>query len=158
MTDPIRTPRAAKARRTPVQLTALTFAIVFVVIGVLGFIPGITTDFAALGMAGHESQAMLFGVFQVSVLHNVVHLALGLVGLWFAGFPRTAAGYLVWGGVIYAVIWVYGLFVGQDSTANFVPLNQADNWLHLVLAVAMIVLGVVLPRRGDVTTAGTTTP
>ncbi len=56
--------------------------------------------------------------------------------------------YLVIGGVVYFVLWVYGLFTaGTMSGANFVPLNWADNWLHLVLAIGMVALGVVFPRE-----------
>ncbi|MEJ7690552.1 MAG: DUF4383 domain-containing protein [Nocardioidaceae bacterium] len=47
------------------------------------------------------------------------------------------------GGVIYLVLWIYGLLVGQESNANFVPLNTADNWLHLFLGIGMIALGVL---------------
>ncbi|WP_329812755.1 DUF4383 domain-containing protein, partial [Streptomyces sp. GSL17-113] len=54
---------------------------VFLVVGILGFIPGVTTDYGTMQFAGHESQAMLFGVFQVSILHNIVHLLFGVVGL-----------------------------------------------------------------------------
>jgi hypothetical protein len=57
-----------------------------------------------------------------------------------------ARNYLIWGGVVYAVLWVYGLLVGHGSPANFVPLNTADNWLHLLLALGMIGLGVLLGR------------
>jgi arginine exporter protein ArgO len=63
---------------------------------------------------------------------------------------RSAPGaksFLVWGGVVYALFWLYGLFIGHDSMANFVPFNTADNWLHFVLAAAMIALGLLLPRR-----------
>ncbi len=62
---------------------------------------------------------------------------------------RTAAGarnFPIWGGVVYAVLWIYGLLIDQGSDANFVPVNSADNWLHLVLAVGMIALGVLLGR------------
>jgi hypothetical protein len=58
-----------------------------------------------------------------------------------------ARNYLVWGGVIYLVLFVYGLIVGQSSAANFVPLNPADDFLHLVLGVGMIALGLALTRR-----------
>jgi hypothetical protein len=34
----------------------------------------------------------------------------------------------------------------MNATANFVPLNTADNWLHLVLGVAMVGLGLWLGR------------
>ncbi|HLU43103.1 MAG TPA: DUF4383 domain-containing protein, partial [Microthrixaceae bacterium] len=44
--------------------------VVFLLVGVLGFIPGITTNYDAMEFAGHESGAELFGVFQVSILHN----------------------------------------------------------------------------------------
>jgi hypothetical protein len=101
--------------RHPVQLAATVISVIFVLIGILGFIPGVTTNYERLQFAGHESGALLLGVFAVSVLHNIVHLAFGVVGLAMA---RTAAGartYLVGGGVIYAVLWLYGLLI--DTTA-----------------------------------------
>ncbi|HLU55757.1 MAG TPA: DUF4383 domain-containing protein [Pseudonocardia sp.] len=134
------------AVRRPVQLAALVVGVVFLLVGVLGFIPGITTNFDSLTFAGHQSEALLLGLFQVSVLHNIVHLLFGVAGL---AMSRTAAGartFLIYGGVVYAVLWVYGLVVDPTSAANFVPLNTADNWLHLLLAVGMIGLGVTLGR------------
>jgi hypothetical protein len=58
-----------------------------------------------------------------------------------------ARNYLIGGGIIYAVLFVYGLVIDHESAANFVPLNQADNWLHLILAIGMIGLGVLLGKR-----------
>ncbi|HEX6682551.1 MAG TPA: DUF4383 domain-containing protein [Candidatus Limnocylindrales bacterium] len=114
----------------------------FLIVGVLGFIPGITTGYGGMTFAGHESTAELLGIFQVSVLHNIVHILFGLFGLLLA---RSAArAYLVGGGIIYLVLWLYGLLIDKESSANFVPMNTADNWLHLVLGVAMIALGVIL--------------
>ncbi|MDY6999800.1 MAG: DUF4383 domain-containing protein [Actinomycetota bacterium] len=141
--------------RTPVQVTTLVFAVVFLLVGIAGFIPGVTTNYGDMSFAGHHPpSAMLFGVFAVSVLHNIVHLLFGIAGLALARSFNAARSYLIGGGVIYAVLWLYGLFVDVDSAANFVPLNTADNWLHLVLAVAMIGLGVVFGRRSA--TAGPT--
>lgn len=134
---------------TPVQMAAMVVGVVFLVVGILGFIPGITTDYDTMKFAGHESEAMLLGIFQVSILHNIVHLLFGVAGLALARSATAARSYLIWGGVIYAILWIYGLVVDEDSTANFVPLNNADDWLHLVLAAGMIVLGIVLgSRRG----------
>ena len=45
------------------------------------------------------------------------------------------------------MLWLYGLIIDKDSGANFVPLNSANDWLHLVLGLAMIALGLVLSRR-----------
>jgi len=150
---------SATTRRAPVQVAALIVSVVFLLVGVAGFIPGITSDYDSMQFAGHESGAMLLGVFQVSVLHNIVHLLFGLVGLALARTFAGARNYLIGGGVIYALLWLYGLFVGDDHQANFVPVNNADDWLHFVLAVGMIALGALLGRRA--TTAapatGTTT-
>jgi arginine exporter protein ArgO len=132
--------------RTPVQLAATVVGVVFLVVGIAGFIPGITTDYDTIQFAGHESQAKLFGVFAVSVLHNIVHLAFGVLGLVMAKTMRNAFLYLVAGGVVYLVLWLYGLVVDHDSSANFVPVNTADNWLHLLLGIGMIALGFALGR------------
>lgn len=132
-------------RRTPVQIAAMAFGIVFLLVGVLGFVPGIT-NVDQLEFAGHQSDALLLGMFNVSVLHNLVHLAFGLAGLVMSRAPSQARNFLVGGGIVYAVLWLYGLLIDHNSEANFVPVNDADNWLHLVLAVAMIALGVALGR------------
>lgn len=129
------------------RTVAGAFGLVFLLVGILGFIPGITTNYDDLSFAGHTSEAKLIGIFQVSVLHNLIHVAYGVAGLALASRPRPAAMYLLLGGAVYAVVWLYGLLVDHDSDANFVPLNSADNWLHLVLAIAMIALGAMGLKR-----------
>jgi hypothetical protein len=135
------------ATRSPVRTAAMVVAVVFLLIGVLGFIPGITTHYGDMTFAGHHSDARLLGVFQVSVLHNIVHLLFGVLGLAMARTAQQARLYLIGGGAVYLVLWLYGLVVGQDSGANFVPLNTADDWLHLVLGLGMIALGLLTSRR-----------
>jgi hypothetical protein len=138
------------AARSPAQLVAGVIGVVFLIVGIGGFIPGLTTDYDQLSFAGRHSMAMLFGLFMVSILHNIVHLLFGIAGLALARSPRSARAYLVGGGVIYLVLWIYGLVIDHDSAANFVPVNTADNWLHLGLAVAMIALGLLTGARGRV--------
>ena len=75
--------------RSLIELAALLVGATFLLVGVLGFVPGITTNYSDLGAAGTESTAKLLGIFQVSVLHNVVHLLFGIAGLALA---RTASG------------------------------------------------------------------
>jgi 4-hydroxybenzoate polyprenyltransferase len=128
---------------------ALTVSVVFLVVGVAGFIPGITTHYGDMQFAGHDSDAKLIGIFEVSVLHNIVHLALGVAGVAMSRTVSSAWLYLIGGGVVYAIIWIYGLIVDRESNANFVPLNSADNWLHFALAVLMIALGVWVKRVAD---------
>jgi len=136
-----------------VQIAAAAVGVIFLLVGILGFIPGVTTDYDMLTGAGHHSGAKLFGVFEVSVLHNVVHLLFGVAGLALARLARTAQLYLVVGGIIYLALWIYGLVIDQESSANFVPVNDADNWLHLALGLGMVALGLLTPRmvRHDAT-------
>jgi hypothetical protein len=142
-----RTGSGTRRSRSLLRTAALAVAATFVLVGVLGFIPGITTDYDTMAFAGHESDAKLLGIFEVSVLHNIVHLLFGAAGFVLARTVGGARAYLIGGGAVYFVLWIYGLLIDHDSGANFVPLNDADNWLHLVLAVAMIGLGVFLDRR-----------
>ena len=132
--------------RSAVQTYALVFGIVFLLVGILGFVPGITQDFGEIRFAGPDSEAMLLGIFQVSILHNIVHGLFGVAGILMARTWNGARTFLIGGGAIYLVLWIYGLLVGQDSAANFVPVNRADNWLHLFLAIAMIAGGLLLTR------------
>ncbi len=132
--------------RHPVQLVATAVAAVFLLVGVLGFIPGVTTEYDGMTFAGHESTAMLLGVFHVSILHNIVHLLFGIVGLALARTVAGAGGFLIGGGAVYLVLWLYGLIIDHDSAANFVPVNAADNWLHLFLGIGMAGIGLALRR------------
>src|SRR3954452_17716877 len=154
MTDYASNPSAVGARRrTPVQLAALIVGVVFLLVGVLGFIPGVTTNYDQLTFAGHESEAALLGIFNVSILHNIVHLLFGVAGLLAARTFSAARAYLIGGGIIYLILFLYGLLIDHNSAANFVPVNTADNYLHLVLGIGMIALGALLGRRVTTTTA-----
>lgn len=135
-----------KMRRTPVQSVAVLVASVFVLVGILGFIPGITTHYGDMSFAGHGSGAKLLGLFQVSILHNIVHLLFGAVGLALAKTAEGARTYLVGGGVVYLVLWLIGVIGAGD----WIPVNAADNWLHLALGVGMIALGFVTGRTSPV--------
>jgi hypothetical protein len=97
--------------------------------------------------AGHESEAHLLGLFNVLILHNIVHLLFGVAGLALARTFTGAKNFLIYGGIVYVVLWLYGLVIDQDGAANFIPINTADNWLHLGLAVGMIGLGALLGRE-----------
>lgn len=135
------------------QLAALIVGAVFLIIGILGFVPGITTDYDDLSFVGHDG-AQLLGLFEVNILHNIVHALFG-VGILMAATPMGARAFLVGGGAIYGVVFLYGLLVDHDSDANFIAINDADNWLHLGLTVGMIALGLLLPGgdRNRTTTA-----
>ena len=135
--------------RSAVQKGAAVVGVVFLLVGVLGFIPGVTTNYGELRFASHHSQAQLLGLFQVSVLHNAVHLAFGVAGLLLAKTPLRARNYLFYGGLVYGVLFFYGVVVDYESKANVVPVDDADNVLHLALALGMLTLAFVLDRGPD---------
>jgi hypothetical protein len=122
---------------------------VFLLVGILGFIPGITTDYDTMKFASDDSSAKLLGIFQVSILHNIVHLLFGVVGLAAARNVRLVVPFFLGSAAIYLVLTIYGLVIDKDSNANFVPLNSADNWLHLVLVIALGALGLYFRKRLD---------
>jgi len=141
-------------RGRTVRTAAMVVGAVFLLVGILGFIPGITSSYSDMSFAGHGSGAKLIGLFQISILHNIVHLLFGVVGLAMARRTQSAVSYLIGGGVIYLVLWIYGLIVSQGSQANFVPLNTADDWLHFVLGLGMIGLGLAGRSAARQTVAG----
>ncbi|MEN3316753.1 MAG: hypothetical protein V7643_154 [Mycobacterium sp.] len=132
-----------------VQGAALLIGGGFIVIGVLGFIPGATTDYGLLEWSGHHSGARLFGVFAVSGLHNVVHLASGAVGIALARTYAASRAYFLGGGLVYLALWLHGMFMNQASSVNLMALNSADNWLHFGLGIGMVLLGVTLAGQRD---------
>ncbi|HMJ03713.1 MAG TPA: DUF4383 domain-containing protein [Conexibacter sp.] len=134
--------------RAPIQTGAMLVGLTFLVVGIAGFIPGITTNlYDGLEFAGHDGDAELLGIFEVSVLHNLVHLLFGVAGLALARTRDGSRLFLVGGGAIYLVLWLYGLVIDKQGDANFVPLNSADDWLHFALGVGMIGLGLTLRRE-----------
>lgn len=143
--------------RSLAQTLALVFGIAFLGAGVLGFIPGVTTNLGDIEFAGKDSPSELLGIFQVSVLHNIVHLLFGIAGIALARTTAGALAYLLWSGIIYVVLFVYGLFVDAGSDANFVPINNADDLLHLVLAIGLLGAWFVTKGEGGAATTDRTT-
>ncbi|WPU09182.1 DUF4383 domain-containing protein [Pseudarthrobacter oxydans] len=140
--------------RTRLQKASLGTGIVFVLFGILGFIPGVTSNYGSLGFAGPGSGALLLSVFQVSILLNAVHLLFGIAGVLMARTHPQARNFLIYGGVTYLLLWLYGFLAGDTTPANFLPANNADDWLHLALGLAMIALAIVLAARGPAVPAG----
>ncbi|HLU97858.1 MAG TPA: DUF4383 domain-containing protein [Thermobifida alba] len=155
-----RTREVADATRRPARLAAGVAGALFLLAGILGFVPGVTSDYASLALSGHYSEARLFGVFQVSVLHNLLHLLLGAAGLAAAWLgARLSRLYLLAGGLVYLALWLYGalldlttvekLFGPVPSGTSLVSFAPADDWLRFLVAAGMLALYfLVRPARG----------
>jgi hypothetical protein len=149
--------RRPKIGLLAVQGAAVLVASAFLSIGILGFVPGVTARLDTMHWAGHHSTAQLFGMFDVSVLHNLVHLAFGVAGLVLSRTYARARAYLIVGGLLFLALWIYGLLIapgGASNMSNIVPVNNADNWLHFAIGVVMILLGLTLAGSRVPTGAG----
>ncbi|WP_059017067.1 DUF4383 domain-containing protein [Mycobacterium sp. M26] len=133
-----------------VQGAAVLVAAAFLAVAIAGFTPGLTTRLDQLQWFGPDSRAQLFGVFNTSVVHNLVHLVAGMAGLLLATSYGKARAYLILGGLLFLSLWLYGLL----SDPKVLPLNNADNWLHFSIGVVMVLLGVTLAGARVPTGAG----
>ena len=101
--------------RTDVQNVGMGVGIVLIVVGILGFIPGITTNYSELRFFGPDSKALFLGLFQVSMLLNIVQLAIGATGLTMSRTAMGARNFLMGSGLLYIVLSIYGFIVGVDN-------------------------------------------
>jgi len=120
--------------KTLAQKLAFVFGVTFLLAGIGGFIPGITTNlYDGLEFAGDDGNAELLGLFKVSILHNIVH-ALFAIGILMAATHRGALKYLLYSGILYIVLFVMGIV----DLGDWVPINSGDNWLHLGLMLGLL--------------------
>lgn len=112
------------------RTAGLILGIVFIVVGVLGFIP--------------NPLVSPTGLFMVNTAHNIVHLASGAVIL--AGVYSFGSGLgLKIIGVVYAIVAILGLVMGGDMLLGMIAMNMADHWLHVALAGVLLLAGFALP-------------
>lgn len=105
-----------------IQKLAWAYGIVFLAIGILGFVPGIT------------SNGMLLGLFMVDGMHNVIHLLSGIAAIVAVmGSGAYVRLYFQVFGVVYGLVAILGL-VGGGSVLGFIMVNMADSLLHVVIA------------------------
>lgn len=113
-----------------IKTLANVFGWVFLLIGILGFVPGVTND------------GMLLGIFHVDAIHNIVHLLSGALALY-AGMQSGMAAqtYFRIFGVVYALVAILGFVAGDGKVLGIMANNSADNWLHVVIALVALYAG-----------------
>ena len=122
-----------------VKTAAILFGIVFLAVGILGFVPGITTD------------QMLLGIFMVNPAHSMVHIASGVIFL-IAGMAGAGASRMWFRifGIIYAIVAILGFMTPNGLLLGLITNNPADTWIHVILAVAMLFFGFVAKETATV--------
>ena len=133
-----------------VRTVALLFGIVFLAVGILGFVPGAAEPATHEGLTMTQNSALLLGLFPVNLLHNVVHI---LFGLWGLAAYRSVGGSIVYFravAVIYALLTILGLLPQTNTLFGLVPLHGNDVWLHALLAIVAAYCGFVHRERAVV--------
>lgn len=122
---------------------ALAYGVVFLLVGIAGFIPGLTVmpamqDATTADAMTHDR---LFGLFPVNALHNIVHIAFGI---WGIAVYRSLSGARIYArsvAIVYAVLAIMGLIPTLNTLFGLVPLYGHDIWLHAVLALVAAYFG-----------------
>jgi hypothetical protein len=129
---------------------ALVMGIIFAVIGVAGFIPGLLSpldpgaDLAVTALSGR-----LLGLFPVNVLHSIVHLLFGIWGIAAYRSFRASRGYAKSVAVIYAVLLIMGFIPFLRTTFGLIPLYGHDIWLHALIAISAAYFGFMADERAE---------
>ena len=124
--------------RTPAQLYALLFGITLLAVGILGFIAD-----SSFG-TGTDVEGSDFIVFEVNGWHNIVHVVSGALGLALVATPAGARAYALGFGVVYLAVTIWG-FIDGDAVLWLLPVDTADNILHLAIAVTGLAAGLLSP-------------
>lgn len=122
---------------------ALVIGIVFLVIGIAGFVPQFvhSPPINAPDVTVHQNHGYLFGLFPVNAIHNSVHI---LFGVWGLMAYRSMGGSIFFAramAVIYGLLAILGLFPATYTTFGLIPIHGNDVWLHAVLALAGALFG-----------------
>ena len=128
---------------------ALALGLMFTIIGIAGFIPDlislpsaamssnaapITADQLPATAGANYSAAYLrgfgylFGLFPTNLLHNIVHLAVGLFGLYSATGDRGAFNYNRFFGISYLGLAVMGLIPAANTLFGIMPIFGNNVW------------------------------
>ena len=131
-----------------VRKFALIFGIIYLVVGVMGFIPGIARPAPVSPdlEVNAERFGLLLGLFPINFWHNIVHLA---IGLWGVLGSRTVSGAVLFSrgiAIFYGLLAILGLIPVTDTLFGLVPIYSHDVWLHALSALIAAYFGFVAPR------------
>ena len=108
----------------------LAFGVIFVLVGLAGYVPALTPD------------GKLLGVFAVNGAHNLVHILTGVIAIAIAvASPANMAAFFKIFGVVYGLVAVLGFLAGDQPLLGIIAHNMADMWLHVVIAAVSLYLG-----------------
>lgn len=129
-----------------IRTFSLAMGIIYLIVGILGFFPALMSAPPANAPAMEAPYGLLFGMFPINTLHNIVHIAIGAWGLLVYKDPDDARLYARSLAILYAALGVFGLIPALNTVFGLVPLFGHDVWLHLATAAAAAYFGFVSPE------------
>jgi hypothetical protein len=120
---------------------ARIFGIVFLLVGVAGFVPPLLQPAQGGAIAPGAHHMLLLGIFPMNWLHSAVHIGFGIWGLLASRAQSRALLYARAVAITYAILLVAGCVPGLDDMFGFLPLYGNDLWLHLLLALVAAYFG-----------------
>lgn len=125
---------------------ALIFGIIYLLVGVMGLIPGLITPENHPGVTMNVLDGNLLGIFPVNIVHTLVHLVIGLWGIIAYRTFSSARNFSISAGILFMVLFVMGLIPGLNVLFGLAPLYGADIWLHLLSGIAALAVGLMARR------------
>lgn len=131
------------------RVMARLFGVIFLIVGIAGFIPALAPAHSHPDVSMDSSLGLLFGLFPINTLHNVVHLIFGLWALIASSSFTASRVYFRSVAVIYALLAVMGAISAGNlyTTFGLIPLYGNDIWLHALIALASAYLGFLHRER-----------
>ncbi len=136
---------------TPARLYCTLVGAVLVIAGIIGFFYSSGFDTGVAGVTKDTDE--VFGILGVNGWLNLLHIALGLSALAFAGSPSGARAYCLGIGLVYLVLAIWGFVDSDNILVGLFPVNNEDNFLHLILGLTGVAAGAATPAVARPATA-----
>lgn len=126
-----------------VKTFALVLGIVYIAVGILGFVPAFLQQPPATApeLNVDAGYGYLLGLFPVNIVHTLVHLAIGIWGVFAYKSIAASRTFARSVAVIFGVLTVLGLIPGLNTLFGLVPLHGHDVWLHALTAIVAAYFG-----------------
>ena len=133
-----------------IRMFALIFGIIFLVAGIAGFIPSLTPHTADMHpISVDTAYGRALGLFPVNILHNIVHLAIGVWGILSYRSVSGARAFARGLAILYGLLAILGLIPATNTMFGLVPIYGHDVWLHAGTALIAAYFGFIARPDGE---------
>ncbi|MGH2448711.1 MAG: DUF4383 domain-containing protein [Chloroflexota bacterium] len=125
------------------RLGILIIGVVYLILGILGFVPGLyaTPPAGVPPLHVTAGYGFLFGIFPVNITGDIFRIVVGVLGILFAATFRTAESYSRLIALVFAILTFCGFVPHIDTLLGAMPIYSNDAWLHMATAVIAAYFG-----------------